>query len=106
MEFTEKDRQFIRKIATKLETIDIRLKNLEKKTGSSGTPSPISGKQPVSVPRGARGNPGSTIDIVFKDRRANEPRQKILVESLYQTLREVCEQNNIYTLDIKISNTK
>lgn len=114
MEFTEKDRKLMLSIAKKLRQLELDIKNV--KGNASTLHQPLKApavsikvspdiKPTTRVPVKKENEFGnSKVEIVFKDKRGNDPKQRVLVESLYRTLKELCVKNNIYTMNIIISN--
>lgn len=113
MEFTDKDRKLMLAIGKRLGAIEVDIKQLKSNASALEQPlktptvslsmSPDIKPRRVAVKKVAR--PGdSNIEIIFKDKRGNDPKQRVLVESLYKTLKNLCREHNIYTMNIKISN--
>lgn len=111
-EFTKKDREFIIKAVTLFEdykkATDARIAKLE--GGGEKVLSPI---QPVKEPKAkakrfrmdkpfGEMDEGTSIQITFKHGPADEMKYQVLVESLYMTLKQLCEDNDIEKLLIKI----
>jgi len=104
MNFGKKDREFIMKIANKLDKIEndfgIRLdvveelKNVEE--GKKGGP---------EIKKGYTGliDGPNNIQVKFEDNNLNELSKKILIESIYETIQETCYTNNISNLSININ---
>ena len=122
MEFGEKDRELILKIAKQVEALkkdhESRLVAVEdalkkKKKDKKATPSPIQPRKiPVQsqfsedIPFGAmEDGDESSIQIRFKNGQVDVIQHQILVESLYATLRQLCEDNDIEQLFIRINET-
>lgn len=109
-EFTQKDRDFILKAMRSFDeykkSTDLRLSALEGK--GKGVLSPIQRKPRKEsevrrdIPFGAVEKEGSSIQIVFSKGRGDEVKQQVLVESLYLTLKQLCEDNDIEQLLIRI----
>lgn len=108
-EFTQKDREFILKAMRSFDeykkSTDLRLSALEGK--GKEVLSPIQRKPRKEsevrrdIPFGAV-EEGSSIQIVFRKGRGDEVKQQVLVESLYLTLKQLCEDNDIEQLLIRI----
>lgn len=118
MTFNDADRKFIMKIANAQKAAEKRIKALEDsiKPGATGADvlSPLNMK-PMLKHAGARkslveslfGGPAApqSVEIIFKDKSdADAVKQRILIESLYRTLKELCDKNGIETLQIRIDN--
>jgi hypothetical protein len=117
MEFTESDRKFIRQIAKSYGALDERLKKIESIVLEPEL-SPMQVEDVIDDPTldPAKKQPSNlkslfggellpadqTIEVVFKDKQGDEIKQRILIESLYKTLKELCEKNRIDTLQIRI----
>lgn len=120
MEFTKKDREFIVKLAKSIEdykkSFEGRMLNVEaaldvKNEGQVISPiqhAPKKSKAKNSkfsedIPFGDENIEGeSSIQIVFKHGDKDVIKNQILVESLYATLKELCEKNDIEKLLIRI----
>lgn len=111
MQFTDADRKFILKIMKSLEdykkSTDARLSKLEGK--DEKVLSPIQRANPPKEDKRFRkdlpfGDPeaGNSIQITFKSGMADAMKQQVLVESLYMTLRQLCDDNDIEQLLIRI----
>lgn len=113
MQFGEADRKLIRAMAKNCEGHESRIKDLEAlvlkpevspvKMGS--TLKHVQSKK--SAPESLFGGPingDHTIEVIFKDKQGDDVKQRILIESLYKTLKELCTQNGIDTLQIRIKN--
>jgi hypothetical protein len=115
-EFTKKDREFIIKIAKSIEDYkketDARLSKLEGKDEKVLSPVQPASKRKrnkgrdkfrVDVPFGGVPDEGeSSIQITFKDGEADAMKHKVLAELLYMTLQQLCEDNGIEQLLIRI----
>lgn len=103
--FTETDRKFIRKIASQVGELDKRVKKLEmRKAVESITKDAMSeSKRQVSAKQKYHGN--SSIEVTFTEPDDNIASQRVLIESIYQTLQDVCKKNNISSMEIFIDAT-
>jgi len=125
MEFTDKDREFIVKLAKSIEdykkSFEGRLANVEAALDVKNDGNVISPIQPKPSKKKALTNSkfsedipfgddiadeGSSIQIVFKHGEEDIMKHRILVESLYATLKELCEKNDIEKLLIRIDETQ
>lgn len=113
MQFTKEDRDFIIKIAKSLDdykkSTDQRLDILEGKDKEVLSPiQPVQEKHTVINERFRRDIPfgeleeGDSIQLTFKNGETDQMKQKVLIESLYMTLKKLCEDNNIEQLFIRI----
>lgn len=103
MQFTETDRKFIRKIAAANDALEKRVKVLEnaakeKTNAHNVTPSP------QILEEGARSGRESSIKVTFEP-DSDVTKQQVLIESIYQTLRDICRKHSISTIDVHIDNT-
>jgi hypothetical protein len=107
MEFTKKDRDFLVKIAKSVETLrkdhDFRLLLLENADGTKAVKQTKINASKKQVDDIIENN--NTIQAKFVDDATNDPAKQILIESLYATMKELCEKNGIEKLIIKIDNT-
>lgn len=110
MQFTQKDRDLILKIAQEnrsfRQNFEPRLAEVEKlikgsEVSSESVKSPIQqGKKKKDTRKNQ--DDDSSIEVTFKDSEVDTTFQRMLIESLYVTLIELCEKNNIESLLIKI----
>lgn len=112
-EFTKKDREFIIKIAKMVDdnkkATDLRLDKLEGKDDTVLSPiQPVKAKRNNKRDRFSWDKPfgemdsGSAIQITFKKGQDDAMKQQVLIESIYMTLKQLCEDNAIEKLLIKI----
>lgn len=121
MEFSDKDRKLIVKIARDLKKYqldtDSRLRKLE--VGEKKDEKVLSplfkdvGKGPLpgsnfsrDIPYGDESLEGeSSIQVTFREGMQDPLKHQIIIESVYQALRELCDANGIEKLLIRIEDT-
>jgi len=105
MNFTEKDRKLIMQIAKQYKYLDERLAQIEElsKTFTSVKEN-VQIKKPAESIFGGHVFGDQTIEVVFKDKTGNGASQRVLIEAIYKTLKDICEKNGVETLQIKINN--
>lgn len=117
MEFTQKDRDLILKIAKANEDFRNSFGDRLTKVESAVFPAQLSPIQPKTLKGGKRKLPvrqhvpfldeevegASSIQLTFRDGKGDMMKQRILIESLYKTLKELCEKNGIEKLFIRIN---
>jgi hypothetical protein len=102
MNFTEKDRSLILKLAQRQREQDARIKKLEKQYLAK--PAPVKKLEVKSEKAIEHAGTRGDITLTFADMTKDQPmRQKVLIESLYLTLTELCDKNGIESLKINIS---
>lgn len=109
MALTEADRKFIMKVASQYGALNKRVARLEKRAQPGATMDELFGPQTSVNPlRSVLTNKDFTddqaVEVVFKGGKQHESTQRILVESLYKLLRELCVENEIDTLQVRITN--
>jgi len=99
--FTETDRKFIRKIATANASLEKRVKKLELESAVSTKAAAKAEPVPqISAQKKFKGN--SSIEVTFAEPEEDIKSHQVLMESIYQTLRDICYKNNIESMDIFI----
>ena len=111
MEFTETDRQHIMKLVKQHNELkgnfERRISDLEKissKPLAEAVPSPFTREHIGKHKEAAQSDSSQAVRIIFKPNAGTEDQQRILVTSLYKTLKELCDKNGIETMDICINN--
>lgn len=118
MEFTKKDRDFIMKIASAntefQKEFGARLKAVEDKVGVSAPAATLSPIQPSKnrvrkVPVKSRipfvddaVEGADSIEITFRNGKGDMMKQRMLIETLYKTMKELCDKNDIERLLIRL----
>lgn len=105
--FTEDDRRFIRVIANSVTALEKRMTALET-IGVVNETKPRKKRSKVHEDSDMRfkGSNDSSVEVTFLQPEANLDKQRVLIESVYQTLRDLCSKHGIATMDIFINNTR
>lgn len=103
MQFTEADRKFIRKLAKAVSDLQKDFGELQGKLRTVATPT-IAGVPERPHEEDLELNVPTGIQLIFKAGQRNELKQKVLMESIYRTLSDLCQKNQIESLSVRIEN--
>lgn len=95
----ESDKKLLLKIGRGYDDVIRRLTALENHMNPPTKAAAARSKDDVKLAHGT-----SAIELIFKDDTGDKVKQKVLVESLYATMKKLCEDNNIFQMNIKIDN--
>lgn len=105
MQFTETDRKFIRKIAAANDALEKRVKVLENAAKEEKKTPSVESLPSVIQDESKSQSRDSSIKVTFEP-DSDVQKQQVLIESIYQTLKDICRNHKISTIDVHIDNSQ